>query len=145
MSFMTGLEIAASGLSAARERMNVTASNLANAQTTRTAEGGPYRRRDVIQTAVLPASVAGRPFSGHLDAALRSTAITGVVADPTPPRMIHDPSHPDADARGFVAMPNISTVEEMVNMIMASRAYEAGVTTIRTVKQMAQRALQIGK
>lgn len=146
MSFMTALEIAASGLSATRERLNLTASNLANAKTTRTAEGGPYRRRDVVQSA---ATVGGGNFAdalkGRVDSALRGVAVTDVVEDSRPPRTAYDPGHPDADERGIVKLPNVNMVEEMVNMIMASRAYEAGVTTMQTVKAMADRAIRIGK
>ncbi|MBI5508995.1 MAG: flagellar basal body rod protein FlgC [Deltaproteobacteria bacterium] len=143
MDFFSAMDILASGLGAERVRMNVTASNLANAQTTRTAEGGPYKRRDPVFTA---AEIASRPsFATELDDALRGVAVTDVVADPTPPRLVHDPSHPDADPEGNVSLPNINMVEEMVNMITASRAYEAGVTAMRAVVDMAQHTLSLGK
>ncbi len=143
MDFFSAMEILASGLGAERVRMNVTASNLANAQTTRTAQGGPYRRRDPVFTAVEIANAD--PFSGKLLDALRAVEVSKIVADNRAPRQVHDPSHPDANAQGYVAMPNINMVEEMVNMITAARAYEAGVTAMRSLVQMAERALSLGK
>jgi flagellar basal-body rod protein FlgC len=145
MNFMTAMEIAASGLSATRERMNVTASNLANAQTTRTAEGGPYRRKDVVQRAAPVGTDFRALLNSRLSGALRGVTVEDVVVDQAPPRTIYQPGHPDANGQGFVELPNVNMVEEMVNMIMASRAYEAGVSTLQTVKQMANRALSIGK
>jgi flagellar basal-body rod protein FlgC len=141
--FFSALEILSSGLGAERVRMNVTASNLANSQTTRTAEGGPYKRRDPVFSAVALDPVTG--FARDLDDALRGVEVTDVVADNAPPRTVHDPSHPDADPQGNVAMPNVNMVEEMVNMITASRAYEAGVTAMRSLVDMAQRTLSLGK
>jgi flagellar basal-body rod protein FlgC len=143
MDFFSALEILSSGLGAERVRMNVTASNLANAQTTRTAEGGPYKRRDPVFTTTELASTPA--FSRELDGALRGVAVTDLITDNGPPRVVHDPSHPDADSQGNVAMPNVNMVEEMVNMITASRAYEAGVTAMRAVADMAQQTLSLGK
>jgi flagellar basal-body rod protein FlgC len=144
MDFFNAMEIAASGLSAQRTRMNLLASNLANARTTRTAEGGPYKRLDPVFQAV-PTSTRFENLVA--DPHARAASLVEVVevrADPTPPQRIFDPNHPDADGSGFVEMPNINVVEEMVNMITASRAYEAGVTVMQTVKGMARAALNIG-
>jgi flagellar basal-body rod protein FlgC len=141
MDFFSAMEILSSGLGAERVRMNVTASNLANAQTTRTAEGGPYKRRDPVFSAA-PLETG---FARDLDDALRGVEVTDIVTDNGPPRVIHDPTHPDADVHGNVSLPNINMVEEMVNMITASRAYEAGVTAMRSLVDMAQRTLTMGK
>jgi len=145
MSFMTAMDIVSSQLSATRKRMNLTASNLANANTTRTAEGGPYRRKDVVLSAATVNSPFGNMLHDRLDASLRGVAVTDVVTDPRPPRTVYDPTHPDADANGIVKLPNVNMVEEMVDMITVSRAYEAGVSTLQTIKSMAKKALTIGK
>ena len=144
MNFFTAMEITASSLGAQRVRMNVLASNLANARTTRTAQGGPYRRLDPVFQAV---PVASRFADLVRDVHARSAfmvSVPQIVADPTPPQQVFDPAHPDANAQGFVSMPNVNVVEEMVNLITASRAYEAGVTVMQTVKGMARSALSIG-
>ena len=134
----SAFEVAASGLSAERTRMNTIASNLANARTTRTDEGGPYRRIDPVFQAV-----ALRGASGPQAASM--VKITRIQQDTRDPQRVFEPGHPDADAAGYVGYPNVNVVEEMVNMITASRAYEAGVTSIETVKGMAHSALGIGK
>jgi flagellar basal-body rod protein FlgC len=140
IDFFTAMEVSASGLSAQRTRMNVAASNLANAQTTQTAGGGPYKRRDIVLSST---DVPGA--SGPLAQAVRGVAVSQITQDAAPPRLEYDPGHPQADARGYVAYPNINPVEEMVDMITASRAYEAGITTMSTAVNMAERALAIGK
>jgi flagellar basal-body rod protein FlgC len=144
MNLFTAMEVAASGLSAERVRMNSLASNLANARTTRTPQGGPYKRVDPVFQAV--------PIEKKLQEVQRDPAQGGVYMvevpfirqDQTAPQLIYDPQHPDADARGFVSLPNVNVVEEMVNLITASRSYEAGVTVMQTLKGMAQSALSIG-
>ena len=141
MDFFTAMEVSASGLSAQRTRMNVAASNLANAQTTQSANGGPYQRRDVVLSSVDVPGAAGT----DLAQAVRGVAVSQIRQDASPPRLEYDPSHPQANAQGYVAYPNINPVEEMVDMITASRAYEAGVTSLNTAVSMAERALQIGK
>jgi flagellar basal-body rod protein FlgC len=141
MDFFTAMEVSASGLSAERTRMNVAASNLANAQTTQAAGGGPYRRRDVVVASVDAPGTQGTGFAQ----AVRGVAVTQISQDTAPPRLEYDPGHPQANAAGYVAYPNINPVEEMVDMITASRAYEAGVTTMTTATNMAERALGIGR
>ncbi len=136
MDFFTAMEVSASGLSAQRVRMNVSSSNLANATTTQAAGGGPYQRRDVaLQSTPMTNGAPG----------VNGVVVQRIVADPNPPRLEYDPGHPDADAEGYVAYPNINPVEEMVDMITASRAYEAGVTALTTSVSMAERALGIGR
>jgi flagellar basal-body rod protein FlgC len=143
MDFFTAMEVSASGLSAERTRMNVAASNLANASTTRSADGGPYKRRDVVVEAT-PIDARGAGYSQHASA-VRQVEVSQIAQDAAPPRLEYDPGHPDADAKGYVAYPNINPVEEMVDMITASRAYEAGITTLSTAVSMAERALSIGR
>lgn len=137
----TALDLAASGLTAERGRMNVIASNLANARTTRTAGGQPYKRLDPVFE-----GKALRP--GSFDPLLRKldkVEMTGTRPDPTPGQRIYDPKHPDADPQGYVEYPNVNVVTEMVNLMTASRAYEAGVTTIETIKSMARAAIKLGQ
>ncbi|MCC6933488.1 MAG: flagellar basal body rod protein FlgC [Deltaproteobacteria bacterium] len=133
--------IAAEALSANRLRINVISSNIANAQTTRTAEGGPYKRREVVMVAT---DKKREDFASALDeATLKGVKVAGVVADETEPRKVYDPSHPDADpTTGMVAMPNINAVTEMTNMVSASTAYKAAAEIVSVTKEMAN-ALRI--
>jgi flagellar basal-body rod protein FlgC len=130
------LKISGSALEAQRRRMNVIASNLANANSTRTEEGGPYKRQDVVFTSTTVGSNPGE---------LKGVKVADVVPDGKPPRRVYDPGHPDADKEGFVGMPNINTMEEMVNMMMAFRAYEASVATFNTAKTMMLKTLELGR
>jgi flagellar basal-body rod protein FlgC len=141
MDFFTAMEVSASGLSAERTRMNVAASNLANAQTTQAAGGGPYKRRDVILSSVAMPGAQNASFGQ----AVHGVAVSQIAQDTAPPRMEYDPGNPQANPQGYVAYPNVNPVEEMVDMITASRAYEAGITTMTTATNMAERALGIGK
>jgi flagellar basal-body rod protein FlgC len=145
MGFFRSMNISSSGLAAQRIRMNVLSTNLANASTTRTPEGGPYKRRDVVFSS-LP---TGNPFEDYLDESwgtqLQKVRVVDIHKDKAPPRRVHDPSHPDADKDGYVQMPNIQVMTEMVNMITATRAYEANTTAINSAKQMALKALEIGR
>jgi flagellar basal-body rod protein FlgC len=139
MDFFTAADVISSGLSAERTLMNTTSSNLANAQSTRTSEGGPYRRLD-------PVFETQPSFQAELDAqSAPGVQVSEIKSDAAAPRLVYDPSHPDANASGYVAMPNVNMVEEMVNMIQASRAYEAGVKAMGTLSSMAERAISIGK
>ncbi|MCX6117160.1 MAG: flagellar basal body rod protein FlgC [Proteobacteria bacterium] len=145
MSFFKSMGISSSGLSAQRVRMNVLSANLANANTTRTEEGGPYKRRDAVFSAV---PING-PFEDFLNgthgAQLDQVKVVGIHEDTKEPRMVFDPSHQDANSDGYVAMPNIQVMTEMVNMITATRAYEANATAINEAKQMAVKTLEIGR
>lgn len=154
MDFFNAMEISASGLSAERLRMNLIASNLANVDTTRTAQGTAYRRRLPVFTAVpeegsqgglMSAGFGGDAFSGVLDGALRKVAVSAVVEDPRPGRQVYDPGNPDANAAGYVTFPNVNVVSEMGDLITASRSFEANATAITTFKSMAQTALDIGR
>jgi flagellar basal-body rod protein FlgC len=142
LGVFSAMEVAASGLSAERIRMNTIASNLANANTTRTAQGGPFKRIDPVFQAVDIDRMQGTPSTQRGVSLVR---VARLAEDTRPGTMVYDPGHPDANAKGYVEYPNVHAVEEMVNMITASRAYEAGVTTIDTIKQMAQAALSLGK
>ena len=133
MDLFTAMDISASGLRTQRTRMNVISSNLVNAQTTRTEEGGPYKRRDVVLRA--------KPF----EEVLHSVDVEAVVEDSSPGKRIYDPSHPDAGEDGYVEMPNVNIMEELVNLIDATRTFEANTTAIKADKDMALKALTIGR
>ncbi len=137
------IDISATGLAVQRLRMNLIASNIANAETTRTPQGGPYIRKDLLVAAVPAVRTTG--FSSEMENALKAVVPVMVVNDPRPPKMVYNPSHPDADKNGFVKMPNVNPLEEMVNMISALRAYEANVTVINNTKSMFIRALDIAR
>ncbi len=144
MDFFTSMDVSSSALAAERTRMNLISSNLANANATRTAEGGPYKRKDAVFTS---SPVADR-FAAALSRAGRGVdkvAVTSIVEDASPPRLQYDPTHPDADAKGYVALPNVNVIEEMADMISATRAYEANVTAVQAAKSMALKTLEIGK
>ena len=144
MDFLTAMQIGGSALKAERARLNITAMNIANANTTRTIEGGPYRAKSVI----FAAKPVERDFKSTLASAkegLRGVEVVDVVEDKAPFKEIYDPTHPDADKNGMVKMPNVNVVEQMVDMMNARRAYEANVTALDAVKSMALRALDIGK
>jgi flagellar basal-body rod protein FlgC len=146
MELDKALALSASGLDVQRRRMNIIASNLANVNSTKAVNGAPYRRRDLV---IRADRTVTQPF-GTLMNKLGLPDPPGVkavkvVEDPRPARQMYDPQHPDANAQGFVSMPDINTIEEMVNLISASRAYEANVTAMSVTKTMAQRALDIGR
>jgi flagellar basal-body rod protein FlgC len=142
LGVFSAMEVAASGLSAERTRMNTVASNLANARTTRTEAGGPYKRLDPVFEAVgLDQSRGVMATQGGVS----MVKVARIREDTRPGMLVYEPGHPDANGQGYVEYPNVNAVEEMVNMITASRAYEAGVTTIDSVKQMGRSALDIGR
>ena len=145
MDFMTAFDISASGLSADRTRINTISMNLANAKTTRTVQGGPYRRRSVVQQA----TDVDDPFSIHmrsaLDRAVQGVRVSAVTMDNRPFKKVYEPGNPDANAEGYVMYPDINVVEEMANLMSAQRNYEANVTTVDAVKGMFIKALDIGR
>ena len=151
MDFFDALHISSTGLSAQRLRMNLISANLANINTTRTKAGGPYRRKDPVFAALAPSrsqshEASFREMLGNRQKEhLKEVAVVGIVEDSRPPIKKYDPMHPDADGNGYVAMPNINLMEEMVNMISATRSYEASVTAIKSAKDMALKALEIGQ
>jgi len=135
------MEVLASGLSVARLRVNTLASNLANAQTTRTDEGGPYRRRDVVQVAK---DVPGM-FASTLDRmSLQRPSAMAVVTDQSEPRKVFQPGHPDADNEGYVAYPNVNMVQTMTDLMMAQRLYQASLSAMTATKDMVQESYRIG-
>lgn len=149
MDISETLAASVSALDAQRRRLNVIASNLANAQSTHTTTGGPYRRRDVVFEAAPVTPRFNRLFKqaamGLSGKEPQGVRVSRVVEDRKPGQAIYDPKHPDADAKGYVVMPNVNVMEEMVNMMGASRAYEANVQAISATRTMWNRALEIGK
>lgn len=146
MAFLNSINVSASGLTAERLRMDIISRNIANANTTRTADGTPYRR----QVALFAPAQGQMPFSEYLANAGAGQSgggvkVVGIEEDKTPFKLVYDPGNPDADAKGYVKMPNVDIMTEMVNMISASRAYEANVTAINSAKAMAMKALEIGR
>ncbi|MFQ5519011.1 MAG: flagellar basal body rod protein FlgC [Mariprofundus sp.] len=141
---LSSMHISASGMSAQRTRMDIVAENIANAESTRTVEGGPYKRRQVVFQAVS----ASQPFSNVFNSAFQSDRHQSVSAaqirqDSAAFREVYDPSHPDANAQGVVKMPNVNTVEEMVDMNAAARSFEANVTTMEASKRMFLKSLEL--
>ncbi|MEA2443056.1 MAG: flagellar basal-body rod protein FlgC [Thermoleophilales bacterium] len=145
MGLFDSLNISGSALSAERLRMDVTAENLANANTTRTAAGGPYRRKVVV----LEQAAAQSSFGNTLASEMRrggkpaGVQVRAIAQDVTPNRRVYDPGHPDADAQGYVSMPNVDSVTEMVDLISASRAYEANVTAMQAAKTLFGKTLEL--
>jgi flagellar basal-body rod protein FlgC len=149
MGLFDGLDVSATGLTAQRLRMDVTAENLANAQTTRGANGQPYRRKEVILQEI-PNGGFGAQLSSAMGAVGGARGVGGVqvaqiAEDSTPGKLVYDPGHPDANAQGYVRMPNVDTVTEMVDLIDSSRAYEANVTAMNSTKQMLAKTLDLLK
>ncbi len=145
MDFLTSLRISSSGLAANRKRMGAISSNIANAQTTRTAEGGPYRKKDVVFGSEPARESFGEILEGELDEKAQSVHATEVISSNKPPVLKYEPDHPDANKDGYVAYPDINVMEEMADMISASRAYEANISAMNTTKSMAMKALELGR
>jgi len=147
MGMFDALNVSATGLTAERLRMDVTAENLANAQTTRGADGQPYRRKEVVLSEVssggFGSQLAKAVGAGSAGTQPGGVEVTGITQDQTPGKLVYDPGHPDADAEGYVRMPNVDTVAEMVDLISASRAYEANVTAMTAAKQMFSKTLDL--
>ncbi|GMT41674.1 MAG: flagellar basal-body rod protein FlgC [bacterium] len=140
MDLMSAMKVSSAGLSAQRTRMNVVSSNLANINTTRTPEGGPYRRKEVVVSAVPLKDEFGSVLSEHV----REPKVVEIREDGSELKKVYDPSHPDADGEGYVRLPNVNLMKEMVDMLSAARAYEANTAAISTVRRMAQQAIDIG-
>lgn len=147
MSMFDSLNISASGLTAQRLRMDVISENIANVNTTRTSAGGPYKRRTVTFQEI----TGNDPFSSIFNDAVQrnqqgmGVRVSRIVEDETPGSLNYDPSHPDADEDGYVRMPNVNIVEEMVNMISSSRSYEANITAITSTKAMITKTMELGR
>ena len=150
MSFWDSLRIGASGLAAQRLRLDVISNNIANANTTHTAQGGPYQREDVVFSSgaqpsfmpLLDSATNGQPATPQLVNA--GVQVSKIVTDTTPGAQVYDPQNPDADANGYVTYPNVDLATEMTNMVSATRSYEANLAAIEAVKRMATQALTIG-
>ncbi|HND62669.1 MAG TPA: flagellar basal body rod protein FlgC [Opitutaceae bacterium] len=139
MNLISGIDVTAGALNAQKTRLDIVAQNIANAQTTRTPEGGPYRRKVVSFETELVRQ------EGQSGASLQSVRVAGITADPTPGQQVYNPQHPDAGPDGQVTMPNVNLAYEMVDLITASRAYEANLSVVKNSRQMAMKALEIGK
>jgi flagellar basal-body rod protein FlgC len=145
MDLLKSMKISASGLAANRKRIEAISSNIANAQTTRTAEGGAYRRKEVVFGSEPARDNFADILDGELDAQAQKVHATEVVSTNDAPILKYDPTHVDANDEGYVAMPNVNVMKEMADMISAQRAYEANITAINTTKSMAMKALEIGR
>lgn len=139
MSLLTAIAVSATGLSAQRKRLEVLVSNLANANTTQPEGMEPYRRKDVVFSSVSPS----RPFSAEFQDAVRGVEISGIVTDRRDPDRRYEPGHPHADAQGYVYYPNINPMEELVNVLSATRSYEANLQAVSSAKEMAMKTLEI--
>jgi flagellar basal-body rod protein FlgC len=145
MDILTGMRVSASGMAAQRTRMNTISSNIANINTTRTPEGGPYRRKDVILESMPEAKSFGEILTSAPQKDVQRVQVTDVLVDRRAPLLKYEPDHPDADENGYVAYPNINLMEEMANMIQATRSYEANVAAMNATKDMAMTSLEIGR
>ena len=146
MNLLSALDISASGLTAQRQRIEVISSNLANANTTRTSEGGPYRRKDLV----FESGPAQHSFSNALNAEMQDQSdaaveVIGIYEDNSPFIRRYDPAHPDADKEGYVLMPNVNPIEEMVNLVSATRSFEASTQAMSAIKEIAQKSVEIGR
>lgn len=143
MDLLTSMKISASALKAQRTRLGTIGTNIANIETTRTPEGGPFRKREVVFES------RSKGFADHLAASQRRGAsgveVAQIRLDNRPAKMVYNPGHPDANAQGQVAMPNVELMEEIADMMSANRAYESNVTVIKSAKRMALKALEIGQ
>lgn len=141
MDFLSALHVSATGLAAERTRVNLASSNLANAEVTRGPDGQPYRRRDPVLASVPFEEELGAANSSHL----LGVEVVGISEDKTEGRRVYSPGHPDADPQGFVTFPNVNPIHEVVNLMTAQKAYDANATAVDTLKNMAQRALDIAR
>jgi len=141
MNLIAGIDVTAGALNAQKTRLDIVAQNIANAQTTRTPEGGPYQR----QVVSFETELVRREGAAAGGASLQSVRVGGITADRTPGQQVYNPQHPDAGPDGLVTMPNVNLAYEMVDLITASRAYEANLSVVKNARQMAMKALEIGK
>ena len=141
MDFLTSMDTSASGLYAQRKRMDIIASNLANIETTRTEEGGPYRRKMVVMKSKPMAS----DFKNIFNSKIEGVQIEDIIEDKSPFKKVYNPSHPDADENGYLLKPNVDLIVETTNMLMAKRAFEANIAAIKATRQMVLKALELGR
>ncbi len=148
MDLFQSMQISASALAVQRLRMNIIASNLANINTTKTPQGGPYRRKDVSIRPVGLEEMGGgsvSSFGSELDRHVKGVEVDRITEDQSPPRLVYKPSHPDANGKGYVAMPNINMITEMVSMMNAQRSYEASITAVKATRAMITKSMSIGR
>ncbi len=147
MDIFNTFKIGSSALKAQTLRMNTISSNLANVETTSTPEGGPYKKKSVVfqSTPISFEQTLNKSINGDVEDSVKGVKVSKVVEDEREPRKVYDPSHPDADEQGYVSMPNVSVLEEMVDMMSATRSYQANTTSIQMAKRMAMKALSIGQ
>jgi len=145
MDFMTGLRVSSSGMTAQRHRMNAISSNIANINTTQTPEGGPYRRKQVQLEAMPDAKSFADMMLTNPDKNVNRVQVVDVISDRSAPLLKYEPDHPEADENGYVAYPNINLMVEMADMIQANRSYDANVSALNATKDMALKALEIGR
>jgi len=145
MDFLTSMKISASGLNVQRKLMETVSSNLANIETTRTPEGGPYRRKEVVVSALPLEEDFNEILQSELGENVLKTMITDIIEDQSAPKLVFKPNHPDANEAGYVAMPNVELMTEMVNLVTSTRGFEANVTAMNAAKSMAQRAIELGR
>jgi flagellar basal-body rod protein FlgC len=151
MSFLDSFDISASGMSAQRIRLDIAAENMANVDTTRTENGGPYLRKDVVlatygkKTTFANALRAARTGSYVISSGKRGVRVAGIIDDTRETKRVYNPTHPDADQDGYVEMPNVDVIKETVDAMSATRSYEANVTALNAIKMMTQKAMDIGK
>lgn len=147
MDIFNTFKVASSALRAQTLRLNTVSSNLANIETTTTPEGGPYKKQSVVfeSTPISFEQTLKTTLGKDVSQAVKGVRVAKVVEDERPPRKVYNPSHPDADDQGYVAMPNVNALEEMVDMMSATRSYQANTTTIQAAKRMAMKALSIGQ
>lgn len=145
MDFMTAMRVSSSGMTAQRTRMNTISSNIANVNTTRTPEGGPYRRKDAVFEAIPEQKTFGEILIDKGDRNLHRVQVSDIDVDTKAPLLKYEPDHPDANEDGYVAYPNINLMEEMANMIQATRSYEANISAFNSSKNMALDAIDLGR
>jgi flagellar basal-body rod protein FlgC len=143
MSLLSALSVSASGMSAQRTRAELLVENIANSETTRTAEGGPYRRKDAIFSSQTVPSAFASELDSQLNSSLTGVSISGISTDTREPERRYMPGHPDADADGYVAMPRVNPAEDMVDLMGATRSFQANVAAISAVKDMIQRSIDL--
>lgn len=145
MDFFTSMNVSSSGMASNRKRMNAISSNIANAQTTRTVEGGPYRRKEVVFGAEPARENFSDILEGEMGSNIQKVHATEVLSINEAPILKYEPGHVDANEKGYVAYPNVNVMKEMADMISASRSYEANISALNTAKSMAMKSLEIGR
>jgi flagellar basal-body rod protein FlgC len=145
MSLFSVLSVSASGMSAQRTRAELLAENLANAETTRTPEGGPYRRKDAVFTSASETSPFGAIFQTEMDPGVQGVEVSQVAEDTRPPQKRYLPGHPDADKDGYVSFPNINPAEDMVDLMSAARGYQGNVAAMTAIKDMILHSIDLMK